>query len=128
MINYARWIGLPHETGADPDDGKAADCLVIARKVLVDQGYDFPALDPAWFHAAQQGDWRTLHKVWTTYMERTDAATPGSLCLYYNPHSHLGVGVFIDQGFLTVSHSRGVVWRPVALVKGTLWRLKGASV
>ena len=28
-MDWKHWIGLPHEFGADPEDGKACDCLVM---------------------------------------------------------------------------------------------------
>jgi hypothetical protein len=128
VINYVRWIGLPHGLGADPDDGIAADCAIIAVKILTAQGFDAPPVDALWFNLAAQGRWLPLFRIWRQYLEPWDAPGLGCLQLHYKPGGPLGMGVFVDGGFLTVSHSRGVIWRPVASKTGTLWRLRSAAV
>lgn len=128
MILYHKWIGLPHVIGADPDDGIGADCVVIAIKVLADYGFKTPPIKEEWFSAAREGRWAALYKEWLRYVEETDTAAPGCLYLYHRRDQHLGMAVYIDRGFLTVSHSHGVLWKPVNLFKGKLWRLKDAAI
>lgn len=128
MIPYYRWIGLPHGLGADPDDGVAADCLVLTCKILRDQGFDPPAINPQWFDQAAVGAWDGLYREWMTYLKPACTHHTGTLILYYRPTAYLGMGVYIDQGYLTVSHKGGVVWKPLASVRARPWRLRNAAV
>lgn len=128
-LDYCKWIGLPHAIGADPDDGKFADCLIVASKVLRAQGLYCPPLNSQWFDWAKEGQWKRLLGEWKQHMERTDKAEEGCVCLHGDDEQLFGMGVFIDAGFLLVSHRKGVVWIPLALMPTRqLWRVKHAAV
>ena len=128
-LDYCKWIGLPHGIGCDPDDGKCADCLVLTTKVLTAQGLYCPPLESKWFDWANEGRWKDLLQEWKRLMERADKAKEGCVCLHGDDEQLFGMGVFIDEGFLLVSHKKGVVWVPLALMpKRQLWRVKNAAV
>ena len=44
-MDWKRWIGLPHEFGADPEDGVAADCLLMVWRILDDAGINHPPME-----------------------------------------------------------------------------------
>lgn len=113
MNTYHRWIGLPHITGADPDDGVGADCLLMCAKVRRAAGLYTPELDPQWFDMARQGKWVDLWGEWWKRMERCEPK-PYALCVYSNRKT-FGVGILVDSGVLRVSHDKGVQWVPLAL-------------
>ena len=59
-MDWKNWIGLPHEFGADPELGKAADCLVMVWHILDEAGIEHPEFDYHWLELAKQERWRQL--------------------------------------------------------------------
>jgi hypothetical protein len=128
MIDYYKWVGLPHEIGADPDDGVAADCLVMTSKVLKSQNLFCPPLNPNWFEMARQERWDSLYREWGRLMEKTDDISNGCVYMHSDKEQLFGLGVFIDGGFLIVRHTKGVAWIPVSLIqKPNYWRVRNVA-
>lgn len=128
MIDYVKWIGLPHALGEDPDDGRGADCLVLARKVLLLAGQDCPELNPEWFEMAARGKWGELEKEWLQIMEPLEAPCQFAISMSRNPFTGFNIGVVVDDGLLIVHHRKGVAWIPLSLVKGNFWRVRRAAI
>jgi hypothetical protein len=118
---YLSWLGLPHEVGADPREGKAACCLVIAAIVAKDAGRPFPhKLLPQLLEMALQNQWDALKR---TYYRRTvQAVAPrtGDLHLFTDKATDaLGLGTVIsDEYMILPTHDCGVrfaprkIWQP----------------
>lgn len=117
MRNWRSYIGLPHAFGADPADGKAADCLVMVMGILDDLGKPHPPLDPHWLQLAEQGAWSQLETIWRHITAPIESPEDGAVTLLRNGLAGLGVAVVIDGGLLMVHHRRGVVWVPLHLLK-----------
>jgi hypothetical protein len=132
MADWIRWVNakLPHQIGADPDDGEGIDCLVMAHKVRVDAGYSTPPLDPAWFAMASAGQWEHLEREWRRLMEPC-IMEPYALVMHCQP-SCLGVGLLVDDGLLIVHHRRGAQWLPLAVAARMMplqfWRPRNAAI
>jgi len=128
MINYHRWIEqkLPHEIGADPDDGVGADCLVVAHKIRVAAGLPTPPLDPQWFAMAANGEWSALEREWRRLMEPCDPE-PYAMCMHHNG-TGFGISIMVDEGVLRVHHRRGVQWVPLAMMPVQFWRPRLAAI
>lgn len=103
---------LPHQIGADPDDGRGIDCLMMAAKIRRDAGLSSPPLDPQWFELAATGRWAELDAEWRRVC-RPCRLEPYALILHSQPSGLMGIGVVIDDGVLIVHHRRGAQWLPM---------------
>jgi hypothetical protein len=117
MRDWRSYIGLPHAFGADPADGKGADCLVMVMGILDDLGLPHPPLDPHWLTLAQNHAWPELEAIWQRITRPLEAPEDGAVTLIRNGALGLGVAIAIDNGLLMVHHRRGVVWVPLHLLK-----------
>lgn len=115
-MNWTAWIGLPHRFGADPDDGEAADCLVMVWKLLDAAGIPHPELDPHWQELAEAGRWGELQRLWEDSTEPCEP-TEHAVTLFKNGPAGLGVGIVINNGLLMVHHRKGVVWVPLSYLR-----------
>lgn len=119
-----RWrdyIGLPWQRRADPEDGQAADCLVLVFRVLDMLEAHHPPLDPAWFDLAEQMNWAPLKALFDTTTEPSHGPGEGAVSLMRAP-SCLGVVVSIAGGVLHVEEAAGVSWTPLHLCRRLRWR------
>tara|TARA_B100001093_G_C26811451_1_gene1007751 strand:- start:733 stop:1104 length:372 start_codon:yes stop_codon:yes gene_type:complete len=109
---WHRWIGLPHQFRADPDDGQGADCLVMTWHVLDAAGVPHPALNTEWLDMAERGDYESLSKL---YRKATiDLGKPEEHAVtMFRAAQHIGIGVVVDGGLLHVNWRKGVCWIPV---------------
>lgn len=106
------WLGLPHEIGADPREGRAACCLVIAQVVLQRAGLPFPPIDPL-LEAVRRGDWIELQKTFYSHCTALDAPEINALCLIRNGPQGLGIGTVVASNTLiTLHHHKGVITLP----------------
>jgi hypothetical protein len=110
---YHSWLGLPHEIGADPRDGHAACCLVMARILLEDAGQTPPPIDD-WIELARAGRWEPLRDAFYRNTEELPKAEPWSITLLDSPEEGLGIGTVVPGRLLLVPlHSRGVTALPL---------------
>ena len=128
IIDYYKWIGLPHKFAADPDDGEGADCLIIARKILSANNFPCPPISSEWIELAASQRWGELEKEWHKYMVKVDAPQSCDLSMTRNEVTGFAIGVVIDNGVLFVSHRRGVAWIPLSLTKTDFWRIRSAAI
>jgi hypothetical protein len=132
MSNWPTWVSarLPHEIGADPDDGQGICCLVMCAKVRRSAGLPTPDLDPQWFTMAAAGQWEQLQREWRRLMEPC-RLEPYALVLHRQPLG-LGVGVVVDDGLLIVHHRRGAQWLPLEVAGRIMpldyWRPRDAAI
>lgn len=61
-MDWKRWIGLPHEFGADPCDGQAADCVLMVWRILDDADIEHPEFNAYWLEMARQKRWAELRR------------------------------------------------------------------
>lgn len=111
-LDWSVWRGLPHEIGADPRDGLAACCLVIAVLVLESHGVKAPPVAPL-VAAAKRADWDALEDVFLTHCVPISEPVVPSITLLRNSFG-LGIGsVIAPNTLLTVDHKRGVITLPI---------------
>lgn len=127
MIDYYKWIGLPHEFGADPDDGQGADCLIMAHKILSSVGAPCPPLKSEWAELAKQQKWEKLREEWSKYMIPVEKPMQYDLHMTTNEHTGFSIATVVDDGIVFVSHRKGVAWIPLGLVQGNFWRVCHAA-
>jgi len=112
MVDWRRWIGLPHSFGADPRGGGGADCLVMTWVVLDSANVHHPPLDPRWLDLAREGCWEQLRALWRQGTKPLKAPEEHAVFMESS-----GVGVVVDNGNLLVHHRRGVCWVPHRALK-----------
>lgn len=107
------WIGLPHEIGADPREGRAACCLVIAQIVLQNAGYEVPPLDQM-LQSARNRDWENLQSTFSELCAPVPEPRIPSITLVNNGMNGLGVvTVVAPNTLLSINHKRGVITLPL---------------
>lgn len=112
-IDWQAWIGLPHEVGADPRNGKGACCLMICNLVLVDAGYKFPDIKEL-LELAVKENWIALQRKFDECCYVIDFPEINSLTLIRNGTAGLGLGVVVDSNkLLFPHHKRGVIAAPI---------------
>jgi hypothetical protein len=112
-MDWKRWIGLPHRFNADPEDGVAADCVLMVWRILDDAGVDHPHFDAYWMELAQSNRWRELEVLWRAGTVELNEPVEYAVTLFRNGPKGLGVGIVVDNGLLMVHHRRGVAWVPL---------------
>jgi hypothetical protein len=119
---YHSWLGLPHEVGADPRNGKAACCLVMARILLEEAGQEPPPIE-AWIDMARRGQWEPLRDAFHRHTEELAKPEPWALTLLDDPAIGLGLGTVIPGRMLLVPlHEKGVSAIPLfALPRDTTY-------
>jgi hypothetical protein len=119
-MTWTQWLGLPHRFGADPEDGQAADCVIMAVRVLQELGHHHPPIEEQWWALAAANEWAELRCRWEAATRPVEAASEGALTLINNGHRGLGVAVVVAYGLLFVHHRAGVAWLPLGLVRQDL--------
>lgn len=117
MNAWMQWLGLPHGFGAHPEDGLAADCVLMVWSVLDAAGINHPPFEQSWLDLAERGAWDELQQLWTRGTRLLLAPQEYAVTLFENGAAGLGVGVVIDEGLLMVHHRRGVCWMPLSAMK-----------
>lgn len=116
---YHPWLGLPHEIGADPRNGQAACCLVMAKILLEANGQSAPSIDE-WIEMARDGEWDLLRDAFYRNTEELPKAEPYSLTLLEDEQEGLGLGTVIPGRLLLVPlHKRGVGTIPLFALPST---------
>lgn len=111
-LDWASWRGLPHEIGADPREGRAACCLVIAVLALEAGGLKTPPLGDM-VEAARNSDWPALEDVFREHCIQIPGPAIPSITLLRNTNG-LGIGTVIAPNTLiTLDHKRGVITLPI---------------
>ena len=113
-MDWKRWIGLPHEFGADPCDGQAADCVLMVWRILDDSGIEHPEFNAYWLEMARQKRWAELEAMWSDATTQLQQPEEHAVTLFRNGPAGLGVGIVVDGGLLLVHHKRGVRWVPLS--------------
>lgn len=112
-MDWRKWIGLPHKFGADPNEGVAADCLVMVWHVLDSAGINHPEFNAYWLELAHSKRWRELELLWNNATVQLNQPSEYAVTLFRNGPKGLGVGIVVDSGLLIVHHRRGVAWVPL---------------
>lgn len=121
-MNWHTWLGLPHQIGADPREGKAACCLVMAHILLSDAGLNPPPLEPM-VRAALNSDWSALMNDYNDATRTVNAPERLAMTLLVT-RKGIGLGTVVEDGLLLVPHHRhGVVTFPADMLRDRNWRV-----
>jgi hypothetical protein len=111
--DWRQWLGLPHEIGADPREGRAACCLVITTLLLTEAGLQPPDPGP-WIEMARRGDYASIQLEVERYFEPIENPELLSFALIRNGIHGLGVGIVVEPNtLLLVHHKKGVIALPI---------------
>lgn len=122
MIDWKQWVGLPHETGADPRLGRAACCLKITQIILNDIGYRFPFDLEELYHLAEQRDLLAIRKAFESATVSISDPEPYCVTLFTDKSLGIGIGIVVPDEiggrlFLLIPHHRrGVMPVPVDIL------------
>ena len=120
-MSLHHYLGLKHEFGADPREGKAADCLLLCFALLDEAGIYRPELDPRWMDMATAGLWSSLETAWNHHTSPVNAVEAGCVALHWNrpnsKHPRLGISTVVEDsgnlGVVMIHARKGVVWLPL---------------
>ena len=118
MVDWKRWIGLPHEFGVHPESGIGCDCVLMVWAILDSVGVHHPPFDERWLQMGAAGRWDELRQMWNAGTHKLDKPKEHAVCLFENGSAGLGVGIVVDNGALIVHHTRGVCWVPFRVLRG----------
>ena len=121
-FNWRKYLGLPHEFGADPEDGVAADCVLMTWNVLDAAGVYRPPLCWEWFTMAKEGKVEELMQVYDSLTYTIDGPEEYAVTLTENGETGVGLAVVVDGGLLIAHHRKGVRWLPIRLLKKLQYR------
>lgn len=107
-LAWHRWIGLPHQVGADPEDGQGACCLLVAKRLLEAADEVPPPVSPAWYDWATEGDTARIREEFERLTLRLTGPEPWALVPFWGPPFGLGVVLDDCQLLLIPHHRRGV--------------------
>jgi hypothetical protein len=119
MDDWKAWVGLPHEVGADPREGRAACCVQITKLVLESQGLTFPVAPERIYALAEQKNAEQIAEIFAAHTQQIEKAEPYCVTLFLDESIGYGVGIVVpdhDNGrlFLLIPHHRkGVLPVPV---------------
>jgi len=118
MIDWKRWIGLPHMFGVHPESGQGCDCVLMVWAILDSVGVNHPAFDERWLLMGADGRWDELRQLWESRTQKLEEPQEHAVTLFENGPAGLGVGIVVDNGALIVHHTRGVCWVPFRVLRG----------
>jgi len=120
-MSLHHYLGLKHEFGADPKDGKGADCLLLCFTLLDEAGVYRPKFNPVWLKMAEAGLWQSLETIWNNLTSPVKAVEAGCVALHWNrptrSHPRLGISTVVEDngnlGVVMIHARKGVVWLPL---------------
>ena len=121
-MNWHRWIGKPHVTGADPVCDEGCDCLLMVTRIREHLGLPAPnAIDTATLILLSQSEaFSEIHKLILPHLVPAQTPHNGAFTVFETPDK-MGTAVMIDDGLLHVSHKRGVRWMPGNMLRKFDW-------
>lgn len=121
-MNWHRWIGKPHVTGADPVCDEGCDCLLMVTRIRDHLGLPAPnAIDTATLILLSQSEaFSEIHKLILPHLAPVQTPHNGAFTVFETPDK-MGTAVMIDDGLLHVSHKRGVRWMPRNMLRNFDW-------
>jgi hypothetical protein len=110
---WMKYVGMPYRMGADPESGKATDCIRLVLRVLTDAGLNPPSIEKKWYRLLAQQDISAIRTDWLSLTEQTQGPEEYAMALLPN-EGDFAIAVVVDNGLLTVRANVGVVWVPLS--------------
>jgi len=121
-MNWHKWIGKRHVTGADPEYDEGCDCLLMVVRIRESLGLPVPnSMDVATMILLSNTESHAdIYALMAPHLVPTDSPCDGAFVIFETP-DQVGTAVMIDNGLLTVSHKRGVRWIPTNMLRKFTW-------
>jgi hypothetical protein len=121
-MNWHKWIGKKHVTGADPEYDEGCDCLLMVVRLREHLGLPVPdSMDVATMILLSQAEaHQDIYALITPHLVATESTCDGAFTIFDTP-DQIGAAVMIDGGLLVVSHKRGVRWLPANMLRKFNW-------
>lgn len=121
-MTFHQYLGLKYELGADPKDGKAADCSILCLTLLREAGVKVPDFDPKWTEMARMGLWGSLETIWRRETAPISEPEQFSVAMHRNRprpgSSRLGIVTAMESsgslGIVMIHARKGVIWLPLS--------------
>jgi len=117
MPDLERFLGLPWRRGADPRDGIACDCLLLAFAIQDELDLPHPEPEPEWFAMAERGEWAALRRVFLARTVPAEREVDGAMLLMGG-----GVAVSAHSYAWGADECLGVYRLPLRMVPPRGWR------
>lgn len=121
-MNWHKWIGKKHVTGADPEYDEGCDCLLMVVRLREHLGLAVPdSMDVAtMILLSEAGSHEEIYSLMKPHLIELNAPENGAFTIFETP-DQMGTAVMIDDGLLHVSHKRGVRWMPANMLRKFTW-------
>ena len=103
-------IGMKYRLGADPERHGAADCLSLARTVLLSYGLNPPPVNRDWYRRLKSGDTAVFRDELEKHCVKVDSPRLGTIALCHSPLGY-GMASYFESGWLCFVESV-VTWKP----------------
>lgn len=109
---WTTYVGLPYRLGADPENGKASDCIHLAFRVLETGGKQPPPMNRQWYRWLVRGEIEPIMRDWLTFTEPVEAPEDYAMTLL-SSEGDFCVGIVVGGGLMMLRKTTGVTWVPL---------------
>ena len=121
-MNWHKWIGKRHVTGADPEYDEGCDCLLMVVRIRESLGLPIPnSMDVATMILLSNAEsYKDIHALMAPHLVIAESPCDGAFTIFETP-DHIGTAVMIENGLLHVNQKRGVRWLPANMLRKFTW-------
>jgi len=109
---WTKYVGLPYRLGADPEDGKATDCIRLVLRVLAMGGYHPPLIERDWYGHLARRDIKPIMDDWFRLTEQTYGPEEYAMTLLPG-EGDFSIAIVVNNGLLMLRRATGVTWAPL---------------
>lgn len=118
---WMQFLGLPYRLGADPLKGRATDCVHLVFRTLELDGVAVPPIKRSWYYALCDKNITPLMEDWYSLTAQTTGPEQHAMAVL-SRSPDFALGVFIDDGLLSIRPTVGSIWTPVASLRPLNYR------
>lgn len=121
-MNWHKWIGKKHKTGADPVYEDGCDCLIMVVRIRENLGLPSPSKSDvaAMISFSEAGSYDEIYNIIDPHLVKLNKAEDGAFTIFETP-DQIGAAVMIENGILSVHHTKGVRWTPSNAMRRLNW-------
>lgn len=118
---WSKYVGLPYRLGADPEDGKATDCIRMVLRVLEMGGIQPPDIQRDWYNHLARRDIQAILNDWFALTEQTYRPEEYAMTLLPG-EGDFSIAIVVNNGLLMLRRATGVTWVPLSSLPAMNYR------